>query len=950
LPPDKKTAQPFARHGKPQVVETMNQEAELLALAETLLAETRETPSAQPLTLQSSLQYHLGLDSLGRAELFRRIEKKWKIQLPDYLLVKAETLADLLAAIQEAKPSQKEDRSANSERYAKYHSQTIADVSKADTLVEVLFEHAQKTPDRPYIYLQNEKGGEDRLTYSELLTKALQVANALKHRGLKSGETVAIMQPTQLGFFYTFFGILLASGVPVPIYPPLRPHQLESYAKQEAKILNNAEIRFLVTFEQAELLSRLLQGFIPSLQAVVTVEDLLKEGDSLLIPLSVKKDNIGLIQYTSGSTSTPKGVVLTHHNLLSNIRAFGQAIAVSPQDIAVSWLPLYHDFGLIGLVLGTLYFGLPLILLSPITFLSRPEKWLWALHVHRGTISAAPNFAYELCVRKIDPENIQGLDLSSWRLAANGAETIYPKTYERFVEKFKAYGFKAQSFYPVYGLAESTVGLTVSPLNRLPRVDVIERNAFENNKLALPADPNNTETLEIISCGKPLPDHFVRIVDEKYQPLPERAVGQLQFQGPSSMRGYYNNPTATELARRGAWWNSGDFAYMVDGEVFITGRQKDLIIKAGRNIYPSVLEEIVCDLPGIRRGCVIAFGTTDKAGGTEKIVLVAETSEKNNQKKEALKTLITETLLTTMDLAPDELIFVSPRTVPKTSSGKLQRSACKALYLEGKLKPAPAWLQMMKLSLKSFLRKGLTSLLKILKLFYTLYVVLLLALATLPLWLAIKFLSPEKAAKLCQWSARWACFLCGCPLEVEGADYLTQAKPVIFAANHASYVDAIIAASVVPFDTRFMAKKEVFSVPFFRDLLKKLQHIPIDRFDFQKGLAQTKKTEAVLKDGNSIFIFPEGTFSYAAGLRPFKLGAFKLAAETKTPICPLAIQGSRSILRADTYLLRPGRIKILVGKPIYPEGDEWQDIIRLKNQVRDFIATHCGELSLDFTV
>lgn len=939
------------------MVNTLNNQKELIALARALLAETRETPAVHQLTLSSSLQYHLGLDSLGRAELFRRIEKKWKVELPDRLLVEAETLGDLLAAIQTAQPAilQQENlsgRAAAAERYGKYSSQKIADVSKADSLVEVLFEHAQKTPDRPYIYLQNEKGGEEILTYSQLLVNSLKVANALQARGLKPGETVAIMQPTQLGFFYTFFGILLASGIPVPIYPPLRPHQLESYAKQEAKILNNAEIRFLVTFEQAELLGRLLQGFIPSLQAVVTVDDLLKNGNSLLLPITAKKEDVALIQYTSGSTSTPKGVVLTYNNLLSNIRAFGKAIEVSPNDIAVSWLPLYHDFGLIGLVLGTLYFGLPLILLSPISFLSRPEKWLWALHFHRGTISAAPNFAYELCVRKIDPENIEGLDLSAWRMAANGAENIYPKTYERFVQKFKAYGFKAEAFYPVYGLAESTVGLTVSPLHRLPRVDVIDRNAFENKKMAVPLDSKKSpeEKLEVMSCGKALPDHYIRVVDEKFHVLPERQVGQLQFQGPSSMQGYYNNPAATELARNGNWWNTGDFAYLADGEVFITGRQKDLIIKAGRNIYPTVIEEIVSDLPLVRRGCVIAFSTTDKETGTENIILVAETSEKNGKKKEVLRTIITEALINALDLAPDQIIFVSPRTVPKTSSGKLQRSACKAMYLDGKLKAAPVWLQMIKLSLKSFTLKGINSLIKILKLLYTAYVTLLIGLVTLPLWLAIKLLPPIKAGKLCKWSAQALCLLCGCPVEVEGAEHLTKAKPVIFAANHASYIDAILAASFAPFDTRFIAKKEIFSLPLFRDLLNKLQHIAIDRFDFQKGLEQTKKIEAVLHEGHSIFIFPEGTFSYAAGLRPFKLGAFKLAAETKTPLCPIAIQGTRHILRGDTYLLRPGKIKVIIGEPIYPEGDEWQDIIRLKNKVRDFIAAHCGELSLDFTL
>jgi len=931
---------------------------ELIALARTWLAETKETQAHRGLSLESSLQYHLGLDSLGRAELFRRIEKKWKIQLPDRLLVEAETLGDLLTAIQSAKPAvlARENLSGmaeTAERYEKYSSQQIADLRNADTLVEVLFEHAQKTPDRPYIYFQNEKGVEEILTYSQLLTGSLKIANALKARGLKHGETVAIMQPTQFGFFYTFFGILLASGIPVPVYPPLRPHQLESYAKQEEKILNNAEIRFLVTFERAELLGRILQNFIPSLQEVVTVDDLLRSGSTLILPLTAKKQELALIQYTSGSTSTPKGVALTHSTLLANIRAFGIAAEISSHDIAVSWLPLYHDFGLIGLVLGTLYYGIPLVLLSPLSFLSRPEKWLWALHYHRGTLSAAPNFAYELCVRKIEPEFIEGLDLRSWRMAANGAETIYPKTYQRFVEKFKPYGFRAESFYPVYGLAESTVGLTLSPLNRLPRVDLIDRTALENTNKALPLDPeqaSSPEALEIMSCGLPLPGHSIRIVDEEDKILPEREVGQLQFQGPSSMQGYYNNPTATALAQSGAWWKSGDFAYMVDGELFITGRQKDLIIKAGRNIYPTVLEEIVSDLPGVRRGCVVAFSVADKDKGTENIILVAETSEKDSDKREALQASINEALIDAFDLAPDEIIFVAPRTIPKTSSGKLQRSASKLLYLEGKLKPAPAWYQMIKLGLKSSALKAKTQALKSLKFFYTLYLALIVAIAALPLWVGVKVLSPVKAGQLCKRAARLLGFLSGCSIQIEGEENLSAHKPLIFTANHASYIDAILAAYVLPFDTRFIAKKEIFSIILLKDVLKKLEHLPVDRFDFQKGLEQTKIIETTLEGGHSILIFPEGTFSYAAGLRPFKLGAFKIAAETNTPICPIAIQGTRQILRANNYLLWPGTIKVIIGAPLYAQGKEWQDVIRLKNEVREFIGTHCGEHSLDFSV
>ena len=294
------------------------------------------------------------------------------------------------------------------------------------------------------------------------------------------------MQPTNPGFFYTFAGVLLANCIPVPIYPPLRPHQIEAYAKQEAKILRNAEVRMLVTFHEAEHLSKLLRAFIPSLKHVTTVNSLLKNDEKASF-FGAKADDFALIQYTSGSTSAPKGVLLTHQNLLSNIRTFGEFGHMNHQDVLVSWVPLYHDLGLIGMWLSSLYHGIPLVVMSPLTFLTRPERWLWAIHYHRGTISGGPNFAYELCIRKIEPEQIEGLDLSSWRAAVNAAEAIQPKTMERFTEKFAPYGFKPEAYRPAYGLAESTVCLTVVRL--VARLVSIKLIAKHLKKICKPSPP-----------------------------------------------------------------------------------------------------------------------------------------------------------------------------------------------------------------------------------------------------------------------------------------------------------------------------------------------------------------------------------------------------------------------------------------------------------------------------
>src|SRR5262249_934253 len=297
---------------------------------------------------------------------------------------------------------------------------------------------------------------------------------------------------------------------------------------------------------------------------------------------------------------------------LANMRAIGNAVQMAPGDVGVSWLPLYHDMGLIGAWLTLLQFGIPLSVMSPLAFLTRPERWLWAFHKHHGTVTAAPNFAYELCVRKVGEKDIEGLDLSSWRVAMNGAEPVNPETMERFTERFSRYGFRATSHLPVYGLAESSLAVTVPPLNRGAIVDHIDREAFASQGRAISISKDAARTISFVSSGTSLPGHEVRIVDSSGNEVPDRTEGFLWFRGPSATSGYYKNPAATQkllplgpprTPEEFAWVDSGDRAYRADGEFYVTGRVKDIIIKGGRNLYPHELEELVSRVEGIRKGC-----------------------------------------------------------------------------------------------------------------------------------------------------------------------------------------------------------------------------------------------------------------------------------------------------------------------------------------------------------
>jgi fatty-acyl-CoA synthase len=921
-------------------------EKKLLDITATFLTESGEEFSQRKVALDASLQKHLGIDSLGRAELFSRIEKNFSVQLPQQLLAEANTLQDIVTALVSATPgSSRQPHSMLVPATNEVH----IDPSSAKTLIDVLLLYAIQTPDRPHVYLQDEFGKEEVISYGKLLEMSLRVAHAYQQRGLRPGDTVAIMLPTCAGFFYAFFGALLAGCVPVPIYPPFRPHQIEAYAKQEAKILQNAEVRILVTFHQAENLSRLLRAFIPSLKNVSTVDSLLETTEKA--PIYPRNgDDFALIQYTSGSTNTPKGVLLSHQNLLANIRTFGTAIAVSSKDVTISWAPLYHDLGLIGMWLGSLYHGAPLTLMSPLTFLTRPERWLWAMHYHRGTISGGPNFAYELCVRKIEHAQIEGLDLSSWRLAVNGAEAIQPKTLQKFTEKFARYGFRPEAHFPVYGLAESTVCVATSPLNRGPLIDVVERDALETKSVAIPVtDKTNKNFLEFVACGKAIPEHAMRVVNESGEAAPERHVGFIQFKGPSSMQGYYGNPEATQAIYHDGWWDTGDMGYLVDEEVYITGRKKDMIIKAGRNLYPAEIEELTSQVPDVRKGCVIAFGATDPERGTESLVVVAETHEKHPQNRETIIEKIKEIIIDALDIAPDHVVLVPPRTVPKTSSGKLQRSACKNAWLAGKLsyKSHPMWLQITKLGFSFTTVKLKNSLGNALKILYTAYLMVLFGLTIPIVWLSLWIISKKAAGHVCRIWARALTLLAFCPISISGKKNLHKHKTMIYTSNHASYIDALFMLAVVPGGTRLVGKKEILNIPILRTFMKKLSFIAVDRTNLVKGIEDTKEMNHALETGNSLLIFPEGTFSYAAGLRPFKLGAFKIAVETQTPICPIALQNTRAILRGEEKLFSPRRVNIIVGEPIMPSGNDWQAMTVLKNTTRTFIAEHCGEPTLD---
>ena len=897
-------------------------------------------------TLDSSFERDLGVDSLGRVELLLRAEREFGVSLPERALTSAETPRDLLRFLLSSHaPVETAEKAVR--------TLTLAGDSllpkEAGTLLEVLDWHVTRHPDRVQIHLYDEDEREHDLSYAELRAGAEAVAAALVEGGLEPAQAVAIMLPTGRDYFFSFLGILIAGGIPVPIYPPLRLAQIEDHMRRHAGILANAQVAMMITVPEAKPVALLLRAQVPTLRSVVTPGEF-EQGRKLELRPRLSAEDIAFLQYTSGSTGNPKGVVLTHANLLANIRAMGQAVGATANDVFVSWLPLYHDMGLIGAWLAGLYHGFPLVVMSPLAFLSRPQRWLWAIHRHRGTLSAAPNFAYELCLRKIEDADIEDLDLSSWRYAFNGAEPVNPDTITAFRDRFAKYGLRAEAVAPVYGLAECTVGLAFPPPGRGPVIDRIQRDPFMSVGRAIPAAEGERDVLRMVACGMPLPGHEVRVVDAAGFEVGERQEGRLEFRGPSSTSGYYRNPEQTRKLFSGDWLDSGDYAYLVDGEIYLTGRVKDLIIRGGRNIFPYDLEQAVGNIPGVRKGCVAVFGSADPASGTERLVVLAETRETEGAAREQLRHKINEMAVDVLGIPVDDVVLAPPHTVLKTSSGKIRRAASREFYERGgrAASPMPVWWQVARLIWSAVvpqLRRGARAAVGAA---YGCYVMACFMLLAPLVWLAVTLLGrPAWCRPLIHYAARLFLWLTRISATAHGLENLPPG-PCVLAANHTSYLDGIVLAAMLPpqFRYAFAAKREFARQLIPRLFLRGIGAVYVERYDARQGADDVGQFAAELEAGNSPVFFPEGTFDRRAGLRPFRSDAFAVAARAGVPVVPVAIRGARAVLRGDVWLARRGVITITFGLPLQSLGSDWEATVQLRNAVRGEILRAGGEPDL----
>lgn len=545
-----------------------------------------------------------------------------------------------------------------------------------------------------------ESGGEDWLTFAELLTEADRIGGGLLADGLRPGATVGLVLSRPRDFVVAFLGAVRVGAVPVPLYPPaVGLRRLEAYAAGIREMLARAGAQAVVADPAVCDLLR-AESHRVSVPALLGLEGLRGGGARAVLFRPAPSDPC-FVQFTSGSTARPRGIRVTHGNLAANVRAFmHEGLRVTPEDSGVTWLPLYHDMGLIGFVLGPLWTQNTVTFLSPQSFLKRPLRWLQALSRHRATVSFGPSFAYSLVTRRLSAADLDGLRLDRWRVAGCGAEPVHAPTLAAFAERLAPTGFERRSLVACYGLAEATLAVTFADLDRGITTDAVDSYRLAAEARAEAPTEADAPTQRIPCCGRPFRDHEVAIFAPEdgasERPLAPRRVGEIRVRGPSVAPSAEGEPLPALTAAAGGWLRTGDLGYLAEGELYVCGRLKELIIIHGRKYIPSDLEAYAAEVDGVRRGHVVAFGAASPSTHDERLVFAVEARTSEPAARARIAREVARAVANATGLLVSEVSVLGPGALPRTSSGKLRRAEVRARHAGGELttrgarrRPAP---------------------------------------------------------------------------------------------------------------------------------------------------------------------------------------------------------------------------------------------------------------------
>jgi fatty-acyl-CoA synthase len=544
---------------------------------------------------------------------------------------------------------------------------------KYATLIEMLDAAAQS--DLGLVFVSRKEQDQD-VSFTRIREQAQSIAADLVRRGVRKGDRVALVLPTSPEFVECFFGVLCAGAIPVPLYPPLRLGKLDEFHRRTTAMLKAVDAAMVVTDERIRRFLGVAVANSSPVLGCVTASSL---GGPISDAVEVAADDVAVIQFSSGTTNDPKPVALTHANLLSNLATLKHYItADGSRPVGVTWLPLYHDMGLIGNLLSVFYFQGKLVLLPPELFVAVPGAWLRAISRHRGTITAAPNFAFGLCLKRISDDELEGVDLSSWSICLNGAEAVSAAAQRRFSERFGRWGFRAESFTPCYGMAEASLAVTFKALGTSFKTLGVDGDRLASGGIVEPGGK------EIVSAGPPLAGMGVEVRDDHGTAQPPGHVGHIFVSGPSIMAGYFGRPDLTNRVLQDGWLNTGDRGFIHDGELYVCGRQKDIVIVRGANHAPEEFEAALEGLPGVRTGCAVAVGFVPPGDDDEALAMLVETT---SDATPDLAQDVASRVQQNTGILPAHVELLAPGTLPRTSSGKLRRREALNQWLTGKLTP-----------------------------------------------------------------------------------------------------------------------------------------------------------------------------------------------------------------------------------------------------------------------
>lgn len=545
-----------------------------------------------------------------------------------------------------------------------------------DTLVAAF--EALARDDGPFVTFHGHEGPRPESARTAI-DAALSWSKLLASRGVGKGDRVPILLPTGHAFVEALLGTMLLGAIPVPLATPMTFGNVDRFLANLTAIAVDCGASATITYGRVRDAAARDASVATALRETLVEADLDGVASTNVSLPSIGGRDTAFLQYTSGTTGRPKGAVISHGAVVSNAYAIATGLGLGGNDVGVSWLPMFHDMGLIGVLLTAICHPYPVHVMSPESFVMNPRRWLELVTNVGGTISAAPNFAYDMCVARTREGG--ELRLGTWRHALNGAEPVHARTVARFTERFAEHGLRPDVAMPVYGMAEATLAVTFPPAAEKMRTFGLDRGVLERDGRAVPVETGHPA----VSVGRPVAGMHVEIVGADGRVVPEGTVGEIRVRGPSLMDGYFGNDDASAEVLTAGALRTGDLGFMHEGLLFVTGRAKELIIKGGKNLHPYDIERVAGDVSGVRQGGVAAFGHANPDTGTEDLVVVAETTQVDDERRDAIAKAIRGELLAVLGIKPDALRLCGVGKVPRTTSGKIRRRECARLFAEGEL-------------------------------------------------------------------------------------------------------------------------------------------------------------------------------------------------------------------------------------------------------------------------